>query len=261
MSLSKVIQVWKGTLSMLSSRERLVFLFSWIKTFRRSVVVFLKYFWWLFLLDVGIRIMLEWHIQAGIYGTLITSFVAMLTIFFSILSIRSSVEVKNKAYFISRFKKIYGFGLIFFALMFLLQLTIAIGSGTPTWCGTFLKNWATSLSLYGVKLFAQSLITGLIFLSSFFLLDSRPKKLTASQAFTCAVKSLIYYLPLFAILALIYFVVYHLAFYLIYYLILLFKIRISGLILTMLINFFFICALNTLYLKIRHSNFKLFFEG
>jgi len=233
---------------MFSKKEIQLFLFSWIQTFKRSFLIFIKYFWWLAAADIFLKTKFFsfQNNQTVMMG--IVTIISMLSIYFSILAIRASVEVKNTHYFITRSKKITGFAIIFAPLFFILSTAIFFNTGLSSY------NWALSTNLGVLNLIFQNIAAIILIISAMFLLDTRP---TADVAL--AIKntfiSISKYFPAILAIATLYIALYCLInfiFSFIHY-----SVSITSI---LLLNFFFTCALQVLYLKIKHKNHKLFFE-
>jgi len=153
---------------MFSKKELLLFFFSWIQTFKRSFVIFIKYFWWLAAAEIVFKTKLfSFKNYQAIFMGLVT-LLSMLSIYFSILAIRASIEVKDTHYFISRSKKMLGFSIISLPLFFILTTAIFFNTGLSSY------NWALSTSLGGLNLIFQNIAAIILIISAMFLLDTRP---------------------------------------------------------------------------------------
>lgn len=234
-------KTWKQSLSLFSKKELLLFIFSCFSTFKRSLPVFLKYFWWLAALELLFR-----HTNFSIFPLAITS---LLFVFFSTVSVRASVCNKDWSYFLTNLLKIISFIPVYLFIFLFINLiaghntNIMIDAGVHT----------VSYSITNTML--QTALAGLTLLATFFLLDGMPLVITPWKAIKCAAKSVINYFPILITLLVIYNVF--------YYLFLFAMSELSPyLIVTFFLvyNFFFICAVHIIYLKIRHSNYQLFFN-
>lgn len=109
---------------MFSKKELQIFLFSWIQTFKRSFLVFIKHFWWLVALEILFKTYLSPPpIIHLLNATLITCF--------SILSIRASIETKDLSYFLANLKKIVIFAIPFATLFITCSNTIILPALLP----------------------------------------------------------------------------------------------------------------------------------
>jgi hypothetical protein len=232
---------WKQSLSLFAKKELVLFLFSWVSTFKRSFPLFLKYFWWLFALELLFR-----HTYFSIFPLAITS---LLFIFFSTLSIRASVGNKDWFYFFTNFLKVLTFAAVYLFVFLFVNLIIGHSTNIMITAGVYTAPCSVLNTL------VQTAFAGLTLLATFFLLDGLPLVITPLKAFKCAAKSVINYFPLLIPLLFIY--------DLFYYLFLFALSDLSPYLIVpffLIYNFFFICAVHLVYLKIRHINYKLFFN-
>lgn len=256
MPLKIIFHEWHHTLSLFSKKEFLIFLFGWIKTFKRSSFVFLKYFWWLLLFDLGIQhkylSLTSLSFPYSFIFIIVISFVTMSSIYFALLSIRASVEAKNLSYFAVNLNKAHPFIILFTALFCFLTFAIGYTSGISHNC------WALSPSLHGPNLFIQG-ITGLFLsVTTFFLLDNTPlENNSLSTAIKNSIKALLICLPFLLLL----FPLYLLSFSLLSTFFSYIHHDVGTSTSVILLNFFFTCALAVLYLKVRHRNYMIFFNN
>jgi len=237
---------------MFSKKELMLFVFSWIKTFKRSIFTFIKYFWWLLAIDVTLQTqLLTLQNQTYLWATIsLFSIITMFSAYFAILSIRASLETKNYLYFITNLKKIFGFAVIYLSLFFGLNAVIMFTTGISS------HNWALSVFTYGIHNIIQTTGVFLLITATFFLVDSQDRISGITQAVSCTIKGVsIYFLPFISILTL-----YILSYYGTTFVFSFFPnvIRVIGL---TTLRFFFICALAVFHLKIRYCNFKVLFGG
>lgn len=245
---------------MFSKRELLLFVFSWIKTFKRSFFVFLKYFWWLTIINIILRTKIISIAPSSEFFTTMAFFtvVVMLSVYFSILSIRSSVETKSVSYFMLNTKKLSGFTLLFLTAFVLLSGILSLTSDIGT-----TGNWALSTFMYGINLFLQGTFAMLLITTTFFLLDNTPptgpnqspsKFSNIIKALSCSLKGFYMHIIPFAALLALYMISYYSTTF-----ILSFLPNFINVANVLFLNFFFTCAVAVLYTKIRHNNFKLLF--
>ena len=210
---------------MILKKELQIFLFTWLKTFKRSITIFLHYFWWL----IALQILLKTHVIPCHYRaplsliTLSLSLVTMIFVYLSILSIRASIEVKNLTYFTTNFKKIIGFALLYGGSIVLLRCT----------------------SFIPMSILLQNLIIPFFLIAMLFFLDSDSVVPHVFKALINAAKGVGANIPLFATIAALYLACYSL-------LTLIFSLIPTTLFFTtsiLLLNFFFTCAISILYLK------------
>ena len=130
-----VLQWWGSSFDSFKGRQGLLLLFATIQTFKRTLMLLLRYFWPLLLLDLCCNIWLAPDIPnavrtflgfaAPIEPTapasgikLVAYFLAKLLLSFVIvLAVRASLEPKNKQYFLLYLKKFGGYSLIFTLLV------------------------------------------------------------------------------------------------------------------------------------------------
>ena len=122
-----LIHCWKDSISLFSKKEFPLFIFSTIQRFKRSFVTYLKYFWWLILLQMlanafifekqGIRFYHPFNLYLDRFLAALPSiFLIVVTVFFMALATRASIEEKNFAYFWSRFTRIHRIFWVFFII-------------------------------------------------------------------------------------------------------------------------------------------------
>jgi len=233
---------------MFSKKEVQLFLFSWVQTFKRSFLIFMKYFWWLAAIEIIFKTNLfSFQNHQFILMGIITA-ISMLSIYFSILAIRASIEVKNTHYFLTRGKKIVGFSIIFVPLFFLLSTAIFFNTGLSA------QNWALSTNLGFFNLIFQNIAAIILIISTMFLLDTRPVADVALAIKNTFVSFSKYFSVIIVLIAL------YTCFYFLINFILSFFHYSIGIVSILLLNFFFTCAVQVLYLKIKHKDHKLFFE-
>lgn len=250
---------WIKSLSIFSKRELLIFIFSWLKTFQRSFLTFITYFGWLLILDLVIKtkivsIDLSTIVTAQnlpyffmLAGAAITA--TVFSIFFMLLSIRASVDAKDFSYFASNMRKLSGF-LALYAILFIPIIFFSLRSAftTPDTISIL-----SGLTFY--RILIQSLFIVVFPISVLFFLDHHNNLSCIGTSLKNALKSILYNFPPFLALLFFYYLTYYSAFFA------LFHVHYSLLsAVTFVVNFLFICATAVLYIKIKHSNYKLFFQ-
>jgi hypothetical protein len=233
---------------MLSKRELLIFTFSWLKTFKRSIIIFAKYFWWLFALYIALQANIFNIYSKPQFFAFMSIFITttMFSAYFALLSIRPSIEIKNIFYFLSNFKKIFGFALLYLVLFFLLNTTF------PITTQIYIESTVLSIAFQATSIFLHSLAIPFFLLTSFFLLDSSG----LPKALICTLRGLTSYFPAIITITLMYLFSSYIVSALCSFLPNIFDAASA-----FLLNFFFSCAMAVLYLKMRHANYKLFFSN
>lgn len=242
-----LLKGWKQASDLFSKKEILLFIFGWIRTFKRSFGVFLKYFWWL----VAAEIICKTNIFAlHVYRTpimVIATILSMFSIFFSLLTVRASVEVKDVSYFVKKLQKLTGFTLLFIPLVALLTILIFFNTGISS------INWALSAHLGGTNLLIQVFGALFLLISGFLIIDNQTT-IHGIKVIQSTAKSIFMYLPVITLLAILYALLY-------YILGSLMSLIHPSLTITsiLFLNFFFTCGIAVLYLKIKHRNHAMFF--
>ena len=201
---------------MMTKREISIFLFSWINSFKRSFPVFIKYFWWLILLEIAVKNRI-FTIYSG-HKSAILVLISILSLYFSVLSIRSSIGIKNIFYFIRNTVKLVGCASI--ALLFMVTYSIAN---------------LTAIA-YRIKL-----LYPIFPLALFFLLDKQSYQIIPHRSLHDSVKQFFLAFPIFLLISIPYFIISSL---------------IPNYLLSVIgitINFFFICPIGVLYIRLKHN--------
>lgn len=240
MPISRLHKAWTQSLSLLSKKELLLFILSWSNTIKRALFVFLKYFWWLVALELVLR--------NDFFSKFPLAITSMLFLFFSSLAIRASVCNKTASYFYHQSLKLINFLPLYLIVFFFIDTVI----GAKT--NLLIVEGINTTSVGIINTVAQTALTGWMLIAAFFLLDGLPLVITPVKALTCAAKSILTHLPIFALASLSYNLIYYLLLQAIsgfspYLIVLIF----------LCYHFVFMCAIHIFYLKIRHSNYKLFF--
>jgi hypothetical protein len=253
---------------MLSKKELQVFLFSWLKTFKQSLIIFVTYFWWLISLNVLLTQYTSTYMGYNTPFTqisleFITMILRILLLYFSVLSIRASIETKNFSYFFSNPKRLLGFSFMYILLNAILFL-VSIVPTTITFLATKMISgplneslffywlfWSTStlLVIFGAFWFTFLKVTTFFFFDSYYSIASIWNILKRSS------KGFFAYIGLFTSLIAMHWVTAFLL-ALTYFLI----PRFLSLTFSTIFNFFFTCAVSILYLKVKHSNPKIFLD-
>ena len=122
MQAKMLFQRWKMELGLFSKKDILLLFFSFARTFKSSIIAFLKYFFWLFALET-----ISW---TGFFSfnwfahALFPDLISSLFIFFYILSVRPVVDLRNIVYFYKGRSKLLNFILFFFAYFFLIRFIV-----------------------------------------------------------------------------------------------------------------------------------------
>jgi hypothetical protein len=255
-------QSWKQSFSMLSKKELLLFVFSWVQNFRRSFPIFLKFFWWFFALEIALKTDF-FSIRSGPITMILLIFSSMLFVYFATLSIRASIDTKNSAYFISHIKKILCFAPIHLGLVILLNIIISFSAKISV------QNWALAISIDRFSQLARGFLVPFIIIAALFLLDKIPSlkgksTILSSISFEAiatslqqSITSIVAYFPLFFVIFMPFNII---IFFKPYTPLFPFIPPVFSVTAIMIINFFVICAINTFYLKVRHNNYPLFFS-
>ena len=243
-----IVKYWKQALDMFSKNELKLFFFSWVKTFKESFVIFIKYFWWLIAAEIAFKANIFSTYSSMTAFMIITTIISMFSIYFSVLAVRASLGVKDAYYFIANLKKISVFALLFFFLVGTLNTIIAYNTGLSSY------TWALSTSLGGINLLFQVSFGLFALIAALFLLEYHTVTTNAFTSLKNTCKGIGAYLPFFAALTLLYLTLHYgistLCSFLPCYL---------STASILLLNFVFICAVGVAYLRIRHSNYKFFF--
>ncbi len=238
---------------MATKREFLFFFFSWAKTFRRSFFIFVKYFWWLILLEIAflVNIFPTNSLKLSAASTAVSAFI----MFFSILAIRSTLGAKKIDYFISNIQRSLSYITltIFFTLSSLLVFWLA---HVPFFSAGLLG--PTYLFYYGsiVSSVTASLAFPIIPIASFFMLDSKKFSLLPIGSMLKSLKYFFSYFTAFLSIGLLYFFFSRLTPALMSITIAKFNPYLSAItynLITNVIRFSFLCCIGVLYIKIKHS--------
>jgi len=211
---------------MFSKRELLLFIYGWIRTLKRSSLIFLKYFWWLLALEIFIRTQ---HLFIGA--------LSLFTLFFAILSTRATLEAQDSSYFISHLKTFLGFALLYAGAM-----------------AALIASWMLFTHLHVTLYLLVQAIVGLFLLFATELSIEHQAPFPGLTLIKNALAGMLFYLPFIAPLITLYIV---LASSLGYFTSL---IHPWVTIVTLLcVHFFFLCGASVLYVKMRYKNRAIFF--
>ena len=156
MTIHQVSLLWKESVSFFAWENLRLFFLAVLNNVYRSLTIGLSYFWWLFLVVIGARMMAaEWAENVAL----------LLVYFFLILIARPSVERKDTNYFFLYLYKFPGYLILcfmFYFCWFLLSLVFT------SYCPLFLSN---DISCSGFMLFFSVLIPRLTMLSLLFYMD------------------------------------------------------------------------------------------
>lgn len=242
-----ITKSWKQASDLFSKKEILLFIFSWIRTFKRSFGIFLKYFWWLIAAEIICKTNL---FSVGHYHTFLMALaglLSMLSMFFSILTVRASLGVKDVTYFMAKSKKLAEFSLLYIPLVTLLSIFIIWNTGVSPF------HWTLSTRLGGTNLILQVITALFLLFSGLIMIDNR-STINRLRVIKNTCQSIFMYLPVLLVLSILY-----IAFY--YGVGFCMSLIHPSLAITsiLFLNFFFTCAIAVLYLKIRHRNHAMFF--
>lgn len=252
-----IIKTWTNSLTIFLRKELLLFLFSWFCTFKRSLLTFIKYFWWLIILPLifyytRIYISSPPSLMPGTISliTVSISFIYVLILnFFMILSIRPSIEIKETSYFAKYLKKFFGVFIILLILNTLLYIV--------TYKAIEISLTLTTI-IIGLNFFLR---TTLLPTTILFFFDKHKNEITSIwKSIKQGCLSVFLYLPAFLILFVFYLPLNILVanFYATSPQNFTFFQFTSSYLCMLLIQFIFLCFVSILYLKIKHSNYKLF---
>ena len=254
-----MIDNWKQSFELFSTKELKLLIFGWIKTFKQSISTFLRYFWWLIALNLFLRIyLLNYNLKELLsYKTATSAIIiftslmtlSVLSIFFALLSVRASVETKTIRYFIIHAKKLFWFFVLYFLLFIPLNATTIFVGYNPN------QSWFLLTTFKNPSPLNFLMLLVILPIAVFFTLDSKLKETDIIEAIKNSLKTFLHYLPFFSAFLLTYLIIYSGLAVLLSYLPHI--IRLSAL---FCLDFCFISAISVLYTKIRHSNYQLFFN-
>lgn len=203
-----LLATWKKSLEFFGMDNLKLFLLVSLNNTKRSIVIFFSKFWWLLgggLITVSIVFILSSK-YIPLYGLnnnstqitpfigfiflllgFILSFFLILLMFIPYLIVRPSVEAKNYFYFKKHLKRVWGFLFIMFLVL-----------GAPLTMGLVHINILNDTSFSSFIFKILNIFSGLIFsLSGFFFLDIKKKFSSVFVAIFRALKTILYFLPVF----------------------------------------------------------------
>jgi hypothetical protein len=226
-----LVAKWIESLEIFKWQDFKLFLLGALATFSRSLLILIKYFWWLLLIYLASLFILWGNIF--VFSLVFIYSIALFLSFFAILSLRPSIENKNFFYFLNYFKTFFPGFLVIYLLTTLLQIDL------------YLLSFISIISL--------------------FYFDSTGRLEGFFYSFINAFKMILYFFPGFLVLsgvcgiiaiivsALIFLINFMLSF-------LLFVSVILWPIFIFLLHLFFLSVWTVYYIKIKHQDFQLFIK-
>lgn len=255
MLFKNLLKKWGESLEVLKPKNIKLFSLASLNTFIKSITIFFKYFWWLYILLIATFLI------PGIFGIsriLVNSIMlaaSTFITFFLFLTIRSSIERKDFSYFMQYSNKIFGYLIIPFLIGLLsLPLTAIL------YLGATILNIANEPNLF-ISLVAVTSCSILptSWMGYFFYFDSKDTFSSIIPSIKKAFTVLFYYLPFMLIVSLVsimigYFSSKNAT---------LVNISNKTIIVTIIgpiINALFMSILSVYYTRVKHKDFKLFFK-
>lgn len=156
MTLQRVSSLWKESVSFFALENLRLFFLGTLNNAYRTLTIGMSYFWWLFLIVIGARMVgAEW----------IENVALLLVYFFLVMIARPSVERKDSNYFfmyLYKFPGYLGLCFMFYSWWFIFNIIFA------SYCSPFLFSDAPCS---GLMLFCSVLIPRLTMLSLLFFMD------------------------------------------------------------------------------------------
>lgn len=233
-TLKLLFQKWVESLSFLRGKDGLISLFSTVQTFKRSVKLLRVHFIILLLLTAFIVFGFD-IINSGLLKGVVFLALAFYSGWFwvkSLLTVRPSIELKDRDYFIKYRSKM--FGLVFLVLMMIIPLMII----------TLL---AGNSSYF---IFILPVLSSFLLFGSFFFMDDSKGIRSVLRSIKNGYKLTLYFLPVvflslgFQLLLGLYFSQYKI-----------------WSVISIPLNLFVLSFVSVLYTKIKHSNYNLFFKS
>jgi hypothetical protein len=254
-----IMESWRNAFSFFSKRELGLFVLSWLRTFKRALFVFLKYFSWLAVLEIYFFYFLKQHSgDSGLFSVFVYSIsmgLNILVTFFAVLATRASIESKSSRYFLSQTRKIFGFAvlfLVFYGIKHILE------SYVPSLLSTFEVGRFTLAFFSGFIIFAKVPIVAFVYL---FFMDSSGVNGLASSCVN-GFKTICYFFPIVLLLLLLPVVLQAGIMKILSSCFNLPAIALAAVqsgLLPYVVDFLALCAVATYYLKIKYNNYSLFF--
>lgn len=261
MNFKLILTKWVEALTYLKWRNFSLLVLISLNTFKRSIFIVFKYFWWfglfLFAFDYLINIFYGDHFIISIF--ILRYFFFSLFSFFVYLIVRASIERKDSDYLLKYLNRIFGFLLIpivVFGFSFsFIYLMIYYFLGKE-----FID--AFPASLYGflplslMMLFFLGIIFSTVVFASYFFFDLKNCLESVFVAIFKGLKFVFYFLPIcliFGIISAVGLVLFLQPITMLAWAILMYFVYYIGLIL-------FLAFSATLYFKIKHDNYNLFFK-
>ncbi len=259
MILHEIMMTWKDSIKHLAWSELKNLLLVSLKSFISGGKLLLKYFWWFIILDLG----LIYPIKNSLFVKpfLLTPYIIFIFLAYFMFSyvlffltyavLRPSLERKDLLYFKTYLKKIVSYAfllfMLFIAVMILLSIIIIL-----------LQFFGGSTLIIVFQEFFKLLVFWLMGLILLFYLDSKAGISNFCLSVLRTIKVIIYFFPFFLILSLFIAPVELFSQSLLLSFNLLTLILFEIIILP--IRFFFSSVLVNYYVKIKHTQHKLFFK-
>jgi hypothetical protein len=154
--------LWQESIDFFGWENFKVFVLATLNTFKRTVLLTLKYFWWMF----ACMIILQWF---GFYFSYVP--LLLLLSFLAVLTARPSVEPKNIHYFLGYAKKLPGYLVIvsFFILGTLVGNLLL-----------FLLTWFFQITIFSIPYFFLPLTP--VYIAALFFGDAKNSLFSAVQS-------------------------------------------------------------------------------
>ena len=246
MFFKNLFKKWGESLEVLKPKNIKLFSLASLNTFIKSIKIFFKYFWWLYLLFITLSVVQS---VSGISTTLLQSAPTIISIpvlFFLFLTIRPSVERKDFSYFMQYSNKIIGYLIIPFLISLLSLPLMAI-----LYLGATTLNVVSNQQnlLISLVTFVSCLLIPTCWMGYFFYFDSKNTFSSIIPSIKQAIKVLFYYLPFMLIVSLISIMLSYLP-----------NQNVIIKIIAPIINALFMSILSVYYTRVKHKDFKLFFK-
>jgi len=261
MDFKLILTKWTEALSFFKWQNFSLLVLVSLNTFRRSLFIVFKYFWWfglfLFAFDYFMKIFYGHYFMIPIL--ILRYFFFSLFSFFVYLIVRASIELKNSEYIIKYLNRIFGFLLIpilVFGTSFSLIYMIIYYTLGVSFIDSFPHSLYSSLPIASILLFVLGIIFSTVVFASYFFFDLKNCLKSVFVAISNGFKFVFYFLPLcliFGIISAIGLMIFLQPVEKLIWAIVMYFVYYVGLIL-------FLAFSATLYFKIKHSNYNLFFK-
>jgi hypothetical protein len=244
MVFNNVFSNWKDSLEIFKKKNVFLFLLASLNTFRRSLVLLVKYFWWLFAMLLCVDVYVSFYGSPVLwqYSMFVAQVVFSFIHAYALLAARPSIERKDIRYFSTYMQKFTGVigVLLGYYLFFLLHV---------------------SFFIFFIWIFA------------FHYFDSKSGFKNCLVSFVASFKIIFYYLPVFIVFGVFKFLLDHMIYVYrdlklwgINYLfgsnkIMFLIVDHCVMVLFGLISLLFISFVSIYYTRSKHKNFDFFFRG